>query len=54
MQTDREYKERHNVMRRFLPLVVTLSHLNHTQQETIADTSFETHEHLKIYQQPDS
>ena len=34
MQIDRDNEEHHNVMHRFLPLILTLSHLNHTQQET--------------------
>ena len=34
MQIDRDNEEGHNVMRRFLPLVLPLSHLNHKQQET--------------------
>ena len=34
MQIDRDNEEGHNVMRRFLPLVLAISHLNKKQQET--------------------
>jgi len=33
MQIDRDNEECHNVMRRFLPLVLPLLHLNHKQPE---------------------
>ena len=34
MKIDRDNEEGHNVMRKFLPLILPLSHLNDKQQET--------------------